>query len=209
MMTAMLSNIPHRLQELNDILATCGQKEISLDCASVISLFYRDFNDTNCLVKEANSLAKENPGQLSAFSVSLLSETNRYLSLDKANLYAADFEDIFRKHIKPFELRYEEAKTVSTKLWQEYSRMSNRLDFLPLESEEYRSLEKECDTVKAEYDKAQMRTNLLYNECEQEQKKYCHICFFKPLFLDVLVERLKGISESIISDLKRLKEGKP
>lgn len=81
--------------------------------------------------------------------------------------------------------------------------MSNRLDFLRLASEEYKSLDTECDAAKAEYDKAHAHVNLLYKEWQQEHDRYFCVYCFKPMFLDVLVERLKGIAESIIADISR------
>ena len=156
----MLSNISQRLHEVNTLLATYGQGVLSFEQLLPPSLFYQDFNDTNLLVKEAACLVKEAPGQLLDFSSSLLSETNRYLSLDRTPLQAADFEILFREHLKPLELRYEEAKATATKLWSEYSAMSSRLDFLPLDSEEYRSLDAECSAAKAKYDQAHAQANL-------------------------------------------------
>ena len=51
--------------------------------------------------------------------------------------------------------------------------------------------------------------NLLYREWRQERDRtFCVYCF-KPMFLDVLVERLQGIAGSIISDIRRMKEGEP
>ena len=128
------------------------------------------------------------------------------MSLDISGLRSVDFESIFKEHLKPYEAKYEEAKEIATGLWREYSAMSNRLDYLPLDSEEYKSLDPVCDVKKAEYDTAHAQTNLLYNEWQQElQRTICVHCF-KPMFLTVLVERLKGISESIISDIRRMKE---
>ena len=43
----------------------------------------------------------------------------------------------------------------------------------------------------------------------QERDRYFCVHCFKPMFLDVLVERLKGIAGSIISDIGRMKEGQP
>ena len=208
-MDGMLSNISQRLHEVNTLLATYGQGVLSFEQVLPPSLFYQDFNDTNLLVKEAACLVKENPGQLLDFSSSLLSETNKYLSLDRTPLQMANFETLFRKHLKPLELRYEEAKATATKLWSEYSVMSNRLDFLPLDSEEYKSLNPVCDAKRAEYDEAHARVNLSYNEWRQERDRYFCVYCFKPMFLDVLVERLQGIAGSIISDIRRMKEGKP
>ena len=205
----MIQQIIQRLSEVNTLLTTCRQDDFSFAQALTLSLFYRDFSDTNSLVGGATLLAKENPGQLSELSSSLISETNRYLSLDRSVLQTVDFKAFFEEHLKPLELRYEEAKASATKLWSEYSAMSSRLDFLPLDSEEYRSLDAECGAAKAKYDVAHAHANLLYKEWVQERdRNFCVWCF-KPVFLDVLVERLQGIAGSIISDIRRMKEGKP
>ena len=87
--------------------------------------------------------------------------------------------------------------------------MSNRLDFLPLDSEEYRSLDTECGVAKAKYDQAHAHANLSYNAWQQERARNFCVWGFKPVFLDVLVERLQGIAGSIISDIRRVKEGNP
>ena len=205
----MIRQITQRLHEVNLLLATYGQGGLSFEQALPLSLFYQDFNDTNLLVKEAACLIKENPGQLLDFSSSLLSETNKFLSLDRTPLQTVDFEFLFEKHLEPFELRYEKAKTVAAELWRKYSAMSGRLDFLPLDSEEYRSLDAKCGAAKAKYDVAHAHANLLYKEWVQERDRNFSVYCFKPMFLDVLVERLQGIAGSIISDIRRMKEGEP
>ena len=205
----MIRQITQRLHEVNLLLATYGQGGLSFEQALPLSLFYQDFNDTNLLVKEAACLIKENPGQLLDFSSSLLSETNKFLSLDRTPLQTVDFEFLFEKHLEPFELRYEKAKTVAAELWRKYSAMSGRLDFLPLDSEEYRSLDAKCGAAKAKYDGAHAHANLLHIEWLQERDRNFSVYCFKPIFLDVLVERLQGIAGSIISDIRRMKEGEP
>lgn len=209
-MTAMMiQQISQRLREVNTLLATYNQGGLSFEQALLPSQFYRDFNETNGLVKEAGLLFREDAKRLLEFSSSLFSEADRYLSLDRAPLQAVDFAALFEEHLKPFELRYEEAKTTATGLWRKYSAMSNRLDFLPLDSEEYKSLDAKCSAAKAEYDEAHAHANLLYKEWQQERDRYFCVRCFKLVFLDVLVERLKGIAGSIISDIGRMKEGKP
>lgn len=206
----MLSDISKRLETVNALLDRHQQyNRFMFNDALPLSLFYRDFNDTNTLVKEAGLLFREDAEQLLEFSSSLLSEADRYQSLDRTPLQAVDFEALFEEHLKPFELRYEEAKTAATELWRKYSVKSNRLDFLPLGSEEYKSLDVECSAVKAKYDEAHARVNLLYKEWQQERDRYFCVYCFKPMYLDVLVERLKGIAGSIISDIRRIREGEP
>lgn len=202
----MIQHIPQRLQDVNTLLATCRQDSITFEQAMLLSQFYKDFNETNQIVTEAAAMFHDDATQLMDISFSLFSEAGRFLSLDITGLQSVDFESLFEANLRPFELRYGEAKNVATVLWHEYSAMSNKLDFLPLDSEDYKSLDPVCDAKKAEYDTAHARVNLLYNELQKERDRtFCVYCF-KPMFLSVLVERLKGISESIISDIRRMKE---
>lgn len=202
----MIQQITQRLQEINTLLVTCQQESITFEQAMLLSQFYKDFNETNRIVTEATAMFYDDATQLMDISSSLFSEAERFLYLDITGLQSVDFESLFGANLRPFELRYEEAKDVATGLWREYSTMNNRLDFLPLDSEDYKSLDTLCDAKKMEYDTAHARVNLLYNEIQKERDRtFCVYCF-KPMFLSVLVERLKGISESIISDIRRMKE---
>lgn len=127
----MIQQITQLLSDVSTLVANCNQDGFSFGPALSLSLFYRDFNDTNSLVKEAENLARENPARLLECSISLLSETDGYLSSDGSGLYAADFERIFEEHLKPFELRHAEAKSAATRLLRNYLAKSNRLDLLP------------------------------------------------------------------------------
>ncbi len=204
----MIKDISDRLHEINISPAICREEGFSFGCAYLFAKFYKDFNDTNIIVSEAErELTSGNADDLFANSLSLLSETEVFLATDRSELQTVDFERIFTEHLKPFEQRYEDAKKEATRLWREYSEKNNRFDFLPLDADEYKNVEAECNVLKNEYDNAHARVNLLYNQWKQEEERcFCVYCF-KPLFLDVLVNRLKGISESVITDIKRMKEG--
>ncbi len=91
-----IQQITQRLHEVNTLLATRGQSETSFAQALLFSLFYRDFNDTNSLVKEAGLLFREDAEQLLEFSSSLLSEADKYQSLDRTPLQPVDFEALSR-----------------------------------------------------------------------------------------------------------------
>ena len=206
----MMTDISQRLQEVNDTLtASCGQKRLSFDEALCLSLFYRDFKDTNALVEEAETLAVKDAARLHGLALSMLSETGRYLSLDKFAVLGTDYETLFESHLKPFEERLNEAKTVAARLWREYSDKGNRLDYLPMDSDEYISLEKECDKAKEEYNRAHAAADLLYKEWTRERDRCFCVWCFKPVFMEVLASRLKGIAGSVVNDLERMKEDKP
>ncbi len=201
-----IAQITSRLQSVNSILSSCADGRLSFDDAMVLSEFYRDYSDTNSIIEATEKEAAEDVDKLLSDTVSLLSEIEKFLAVRVAGILSVDFERLFEQHVKPFEECYEAAKAISTQLWQEYSAISNRLDFLPLDSDEYKTLHVECDTKKAEYDAAHIKTETAHNEWRAEQQRCFCVYTFKPLHLDVLIARLKGISESIISDIKRIKE---
>ena len=75
-----------------------------------------------------------------------------------------------------------------------------------MDSDEYKALHTECDAKKTEYEAAHIKTETAHNEWRTEQQRCFCVYTLKPLHLEVLVNRLKGISESIIADIKRIKE---
>lgn len=98
-MSGTLSNISQRLHEVNIFLSTCEQGSLSFGQALLLSLFYRDFSETNTVVEEAESLAEKDADQLLRFSSSLFSESGTYLSLDRKPLQAVDFETLFEEYL--------------------------------------------------------------------------------------------------------------
>ena len=206
MNTSFIYDIRSRLQSVNSVLLSCGNGSLSFDAALTLAAFYRDYSDTNGLIEAAEKEVTENADRLLTDIVSLLSEIEKFSAVGVAGIQSVDFESIFEQQVKPFEERYEAAKAKSTKLWQEYSAISNRLDFLPLDSDEYKTLNAEGDAKKAEYETAHIKTKSTHDEWRAEQQRCFCVYTFKPLHLVVLVNRLKGISESIIADIKRIKE---
>ena len=206
MNTSFIYDITSRLQQINRVLSSCGNGSLSFDDAMTLAAFYRDYSDTNGLIEAAEKEVTENADRLLTDIVSLLSEIEKFSAVGIAGIQSVDFEQLFEQQVKPFEERYEAAKAVSTKLWQEYSAISNRLDFLLLDSDEYKALHTECDVKKAEYDTAHSQTNQFYDMWQSERQRCFCVYTFKPLHLEILISRLKGISESIIADIKRIKE---
>ncbi len=204
-----ISDIITRLQSVNSILSSCTDSGLSFDDTLTLSAFYRDCSDTNSIIAAAEKEVAKDADRLLSDTVSLLSEIEKFSAVGVAGIQPVNFENIFEQHVKPFEERYESVKAISTKLWQEYSAISNRLDFLPLDTDEYKTLNAECDAKKSAYDTAREQTNRLYDDWQQERDRYFCVYCFKPMFLDVLVERLKGIAESIITDISRMREDKP
>ena len=82
------------------MLATCKQDSITFEQAMLLSLFYKDFNETNQIVTEAAAMSQDDADQLNEISFSLFSEVEKFLSLDISGLQSVDFEGIFKEHLK-------------------------------------------------------------------------------------------------------------
>lgn len=60
----MIQQIPQRLQEVNTLLTTCKQDSVTFEQALLLSLFYKDFNETNQIVTEAAAMFHDDATQL-------------------------------------------------------------------------------------------------------------------------------------------------
>lgn len=172
---------------------------LTVEQAYTVASFFRDFGNTNVFVKDAKEMNQSNPQQLRVEVLSLMSAITDYTNINLTALQSADFEKIVNEHLTTFEADYERAKTVATKLWQTYTEQSNRLDYMDMNSDEYRSLMVECDATKASYDKAHSECDTLYDIYRKEQEKYAFVHFTTPECMDVLLERLKSLSERILA----------
>ncbi len=200
----LIPDITQRLRGLSAQLRATDA--IGAEQAYAIAKFFRDFGDTNAFITEAVRMAESDADLLQADTSSLMSAIDEYEGTDKSKLQQADFKAIVDAHISTFEAPQKAAQQRATELWQHYQALSNRLDYLPLDSDEYKKLDTECDKAKEAYDKASAENILLYNRCREEQKKYAFVYYFQPEHLDILMARLRRICESILADLKNGKE---
>ncbi len=71
----MIHSLSERLTEVNDIIRTCSEGTIPFEQAYVISRFYYDFQDTNVIIDEAETIATKDAGRLRELAVMLKDET--------------------------------------------------------------------------------------------------------------------------------------
>ena len=81
MTTMIMQQMIQQLHEVNMLLSNCRQGVFSFEQALSLSLFYRDFSDTNMIVEEAESLAEKDAEQLLKLSSALFSESEIYRPL--------------------------------------------------------------------------------------------------------------------------------
>lgn len=202
----MIQVLLRLLKDANDIIRTCSGVQMSFEQANVIARFYCDYQDTNALIDEAEKLATEDAGELREIAETLKEETATFLN-NIGRLDGVDFKEIANAHSKQYYSRFQEASESLNPYWKRYSELNNRLDYLPLGSEDYAEIETECEKAKAEHDTRQIEVKRLYAEYENENQRAGYVFSLKASHLYALAAKMNGIAGSIINDLDRLEKG--
>lgn len=205
-MADMITNIIPRLKEVNGIISACPDGTMTFGQAYAVARFYYDFQDTNLLIADAESMAGEDAGRLREFAIYLKDETATLLE-NMGRLDCADLKAIANAHSRQSYAIFQEASDKLNPYWKRYCELNNRLDYLPLDSKEYAETEKECEEAKVEHDVRQMAVLDLYAEYETESRRAGDVFSLKSSHLYALVARLNGIAGSIITDLDRAEKG--
>ena len=207
MMAHLIEEIAGRLQEVNSILASKHDaKEVSFDDASVLARFYHDYKNTNSVIDAAEDLAHYDKDALLAQATNLAQRLSEFSALDLTMWQRVDFAVIEQAHDPVYERRWKDAKDEATELWKKYQADSNRLDMMPLDSEEYRQLDAQCGANKRAYEAARKQANELYDLYKEDQEQRAHVHYFEMQFLELWVAKMSQIAEAIIRDTKCLIE---
>lgn len=163
-MNKAITNIIPRLKEVNEIIATCHGNTISFEQAFAIARFYYDFQDTNAIIADAEVMAADDLDGLRNVAASLKSGTATLLN-NIGLLESVDFRGIANAHSRYYHSLFQKASAELNPYWKRYCELNNRLDYLPLDSEDYIEAEKECEAAKAEHDRRQTHVKRIYAEC--------------------------------------------
>ena len=118
-----------------------------------------------------------------------------------------DNDSLFKAHIKPYQDAEQAEMDIATPLWNEYQHLSNRLDYLPMDSDEFKTKEAQCDAVKADYDIHHAKVNELHAAYDQEVKRCSAALSFSLEDLSIVFHYMKGIAQSIIDTVTKAKGG--
>ena len=196
-----ISKLIERIREVNEILASRSDSILSFEDCYKISQFYFEFQNTNRLIEDAERLAEENPIQLKNLA-GLLKEESANLIDNLKMIKDVDLINIANKQTSLFYDRFQKAADELNPYWKRYCELNNRLDYLPLESKEYKAVEKECEESKSEHDERQKEVKKLYADYQKEQKKAADLYALKIPYLIAVVSKINLIAGSIITDLE-------
>lgn len=187
---------------MSSILSTPSDYEQLL----ALYLLYKKHQHTNTLIDYADEVMKSGKGlaQLLTDTKALNEQVLKCYQLYADNQQAFDSIDndsLFTAHIKPFQDAETAEVEIATSLWKEYQSLSNRLDYIDRETDEFREMDAKCDVIKADYDKHHAKVDELHDTWRQEVKRCTVALSFKLEDLSLVFFYLQRISQSIIVTL--------
>ena len=171
-------------------------------------ILYKEYNNTNPIIDYAKAVLNtgEDIDQLLA-DAKVLKEhiaEGYQLYLDNQQAFdSIDNKSLFKAHIKPFQDAEQAEMDIATPLWKEYQHLSNRLDYLDNDSDEFKQMDAQCDAVKAEYDIHHARVNELHRICDEEIRRCSGAMSFTLEDLSVLFFYMQRISQTIIDTITK------
>ena len=206
-MANIIEEIFKRLQRVNHIIASrTNVLDITFADACVIAQFYHDYQNTNGIIDDVENLARQDGKSLYESAIGLKKEVDKFVTLDLSVWNALDFINMEQSHLNDYKERWDVAKNKATNLWRKYQTESNRLDMMDLNSEEFKTLDAQCDNIKLAYDEAHRQGEGLYGIYRQEQLKCGQVHYFEMQFLDLLIRKISTLVDVILKNGEHLEK---
>lgn len=175
-------------------------------------LLYRKHNHTDAIIEYAEAVIKSGEGmdKLLADAKELerrVTGCQRLYVENRETFDSIDNDALFKAHIRPYREAEQAEMEIATRLWREYSDLSNRLDYLAIDSDEYKDMDEKCDAVKAEYDLHHAKVNGLHEALDNETRRCSAALTFTLEDLSLVFHYMQGISRSIIDTVTGQKGG--
>ena len=172
----------------------------------MIAQFYHDYQNTNGIIDNVENLARQDGKSLYESAIGLKKEVDKFVSLDLSAWNALDFINMEQSHLKEYKERWDAAKDKATNLWREYQTESNRLDMMDFNSENFKTLDAQCDNIKLAYDEAHRQGEELYSIYRQEQLKCGQVHYFEMQFLELLICKISKLLDVILKSGEHLEK---
>ena len=158
-----------------------------------LALLCDELRDTNTIIENAEKEAQADIKQLAKYANTLQNEAEyiaKTIADNRPLLINIDCKAECDAYLKPFESAHNGAMQKATVLWQEYSAMSNRLDMMDMQSEEYKALDTACNIKKEEYDKAHAEVEKFYAKYDAERRRIAKLYYFDITIAELLITKI-------------------
>lgn len=204
-MTGIIERATGRLETvINTIKSRTKTEDITFEDAHVLAMFYSDFQHTNSIIDEAEEMAHHDIGALLVSATKLKASIDQLLSLDLSVWRNVDFITLEQDHLKVYKEQADAVQAKANSLWQRYQSESNRLDFLPFDTDEFHNLDAQCERTKQEYAMASSENDKAHAIFKEEQGKCARVHYFDMQFLELWTTKMAQITAAIINDAERL-----
>lgn len=206
-MANIIEEIIKHLQRVNHIIASrTNVSDITFADACVVAQFYHDYQNTNIIIDDVEDLVRQDGRTLYECATDLKKEVDKFVSLDLSAWNALDFINMEQSHLKEYKERWDAAKNKATNLWRKYQTESNRLDMMDFNSEDFKTLDAQCDNIKLAYDEAHRQGEELYSIYRQEQLKCGQVHYFEMQFLELLIRKISKLVDVILRNGEHLEK---
>lgn len=171
-------------------------------------LLYKKHKHTNAIIDYAKAVLQSGEGidKLLADAKSLKMQVAKCFQLYTDNqgaFDAIDVDSLFKAHIQPFQDAEKAEADIATPLWKEFQQISNHLDYIDFNSDEFKQKDAECDAAKAEYDKHHAKVNELHDAWQKEVSRCTIALTFRLEDLSLVFHYMQGIAQSIIDTITK------
>ncbi len=182
-------------------------EEYTFDEMNIVARFYIKSSSTNVLIYQASKLAETDVALLEEYNIQLHKKIERYKAIDKTRFLQMDFATPVDDYLGSLMKEFNRAAVESGTHFQEvYTPMKDKLASLDPSTSEYQTLYKEFQEVEAKQKVLTATAKKANNMQQDEGMRYGLITLFKPILLEILVQKLDRISQKITIDLKSAEE---
>lgn len=206
-MINILEKLVTRLLKVNHTIASKQKvNEVAFEDALVAAQFFHDFQNTNKVIDVVEEMAHQNVEALVEYSAKLKKLIDMFMSMDFDAWEEVNYMELADKHLASYKCQWDAAKDKATELWNKYQSESNRLDFMDMQSEEYKELDAQCDQSHLLYNEAHKYGDELYQIYKSEQKKCILVYYFEMPFLELWGAKMSKIINAVLKDVDWLKK---
>lgn len=206
-MTNIIYELITRLQKVNHMVASKQKaNEVAFKEALVVAQFFHDFQNTNKVIDVMEEMAHQKIEALVEYSTKLKKLIDMFMSIDFDAWEDVNYMELADNHLVSYKSQWDAVKDKATELWNKYQSESNRLDFMDMQSEEYKELDAQCDQSRLLYNEAHKYSDELYQIYKSEQKKCILVYYFEMPFLELWGAKMSKIINAVLKDVDLLKK---